>query len=122
RRLKRDALQAIALAVAGERSEEGVLARIVGGLGRQPDVALARVWMLGPGDICDSSRMRPECPDRTRCLHLVASAGSPQASTGEDWSRVDGDFRRVPLGVSEVGRNGTAGSGLLLNDAATGDW
>ena len=119
-RLNLEALQGIALAVAGERSEEGVLARIVEGLGRQPDVALAHVWMLGPGDLCDSCRMRPECPDQARCLHLIASAGSPQASPGEDWSRVDGDFRRVPLGAFQVGRIGTTGSGLLLNDAATG--
>ena len=117
-----DALQAISLAVAGERSEEGVLSRIVEGLGQQPGVALARVWMLGPGDICDSCRMRPECPDQTRCLHLVASAGSPRASPGEDWSRLDGDFCRVPLGVPEVGRIGATGAPLLLKDAGAEGW
>ena len=117
-----DALQAIALAVAGERSEEGVLSRIVEGLGQQPDIALARVWLLGPGDICDSCRMRSECPDQTRCLHLAASSGSPRASPGENWSRLDGDFCRFPLGVFKVGRIGATGSPLLLKDAAAEGW
>ncbi|HYY05583.1 MAG TPA: sigma 54-interacting transcriptional regulator [Candidatus Limnocylindria bacterium] len=117
-----EALQAIALAVAQERSEEGVLARIVEGLGRQPDVALARVWMLGPGDLCDSCAMSAECPDRRRCLHLAASAGTPHATPGEDWSRLDDDLRRVPLGVAEVGRIAATGSPLLLKDAAAEGW
>jgi len=120
--LNLDALQAIALAVAGERTEEGVLSRIVEGLAQQPGIALARVWLLGPGDICDSCRLRSQCPDQTRCLHLAAGAGSPQASPGENWSRLDGDFRRFPLGVFEVGRIGATGSPLLLNDASAESW
>ena len=40
--------------------------------------------------------MRPECPDQTRCLHLAASAGVT--------SRLDGPFRRFPLGAREVGK------------------
>ena len=39
--------------------------------------------------------MRPECPDQTRCLHLVASAGVTR--------RTDGPFRRFPLGARQVG-------------------
>jgi transcriptional regulator with GAF, ATPase, and Fis domain len=116
------ALQEIALAVAGERSVEGVLLRIVEGLADQPDVALARVWLLDRGDICDSCRLRPQCPDQTRCLHLAASAGSPRASPGEDWSRMDGDFRRCPLGVLNVGQVAASGSPLLLTDASTERW
>ncbi len=58
--------------------------------------ALARVWLVGPGDLCGRCPMRPECPDRTRCLHLVASAGTT--------THLDGPFRRFPLGAREVGR------------------
>jgi len=39
--------------------------------------------------------MRPECPDQTLCLHLVASAGTTE--------RIDGAFRRFPIGAREVG-------------------
>ena len=55
-----EALQSVALAVAGERSVDAVLKRIVEGLAAQPDVALARVWLLRPGDICETCRMRSQ--------------------------------------------------------------
>jgi transcriptional regulator with GAF, ATPase, and Fis domain len=47
--------------------------------------------------------MRAECPDRTRCLHLVASAGQPQTDPRTNWARTDGTFRRIPLGLAKVG-------------------
>lgn len=57
---------------------------------------LVRLWRLRPGDLCDSCAMRSECGDRSRCLHLVASAGIT--------SRLDGPFRRFPVGARQVGR------------------
>ena len=60
------------------------------------DGRLARVWLLGPGDLCSSCPMRPECADQTRCLHLVASGGLT--------TRTDGPYRRYPIGAGEVGR------------------
>jgi GAF domain-containing protein len=59
------------------------------------DGRLARIWLIGPGDLCASCPMRAECADQTRCLHLVASAGLT--------ARTDGPFRRWPLGAREVG-------------------
>jgi transcriptional regulator with GAF, ATPase, and Fis domain len=101
--------------VAQERSLETVLRRVVEGLAAQPGIALARVWLIGPGDICPECPMRRECPDQARCLHLVASAGQP-SRPGEDWSRLDGDFRRFPLGVRKVGRVGASGVPVLVAD------
>ena len=60
------------------------------------DAVLARVWTVGPGDSCASCPMRPECPDQHACLHLVVSVG---VST-----RLDGPFRRFPIGARRVGR------------------
>jgi transcriptional regulator with GAF, ATPase, and Fis domain len=117
-----EALQTVALTVAGERSTDAILKRIVDGLAGQPGIALARVWLSGPGDICETCLMRSRCPDQDRCLHLVASAGSPHASPGEDWSRIDGYFRRFPLGVFKVGQVGAEGSALLLNDPTAEGW
>jgi len=57
---------------------------------------LAQVWLVGPGDLCDSCPMRPECPSQSSCLHLVASAGG-------DRDAVD-PFRRNPIGVGSLGR------------------
>jgi transcriptional regulator with GAF, ATPase, and Fis domain len=108
-----EALQTVALAVAAERSVDRVLMQIVQGLVAQPSVALARVWLTAPGDICETCPMRTECPDQTRCLHLSASAGRP-SDQREDWSRLDGAFRRFPLGVRKIGRIGATGEGILI--------
>jgi len=51
-----------------------VLGRIARGLAETAGLALARIWLLAPGDICPTCPMRAECPDQTQCLHLVASA------------------------------------------------
>ncbi|HTO92502.1 MAG TPA: hypothetical protein VMJ70_15325, partial [Candidatus Sulfotelmatobacter sp.] len=53
-----------------------------------PEVALARVWLIGPGDSCVTCPLAAECPERASCLHLVASAGLT--------SKTDGEFRRFP--------------------------
>jgi transcriptional regulator with GAF, ATPase, and Fis domain len=112
-----EALQSVALAVAAERSLDRTLAQIVDGLVTQPGVALARVWLVAPGDICETCPLRAECPDRARCLHLVASAGRP-LSPRNDWSSLGGYFRRFPLGVRKVGHIGASGEGLLIEDVS----
>jgi hypothetical protein len=60
------------------------------------DAVLARIWTIGPGDHCATCPMRPECEDQTACLHLTASAGLTR--------RLDGPFRRFPIGARRVGR------------------
>ena len=116
------ALQSLALRVGEAHTADEVFKRIVHGLAAQEDVALARVWLILAGDICDACLMREDCPDRTRCLHLVASAGNPSASR-EDWSRLDGDFRRIPLNVLKVGVIGGRGEPLLIRgDLARSHW
>jgi hypothetical protein len=100
--MRPEVLQSVALAVAQARSVESVLGGIVQGLGVEGDIALARIWLSEPGDICSSCPMRAECPDQSRCLHLVASAGRP-TQAHEDWSRLTGAFRRIPLNVHKVG-------------------
>jgi transcriptional regulator with GAF, ATPase, and Fis domain len=116
--MKLEALQAVAVGAAEERTVERVLERIVRGLADQPGVALARVWLIGPGDICATCPMRAECPEQTRCLHLAASAGRARAAPAEDWSRTDGAFRRFPLGVRKIGRIGATGEAVWIADVA----
>src|SRR5438128_2348660 len=98
-----DSLQTIALAVAGERSLAVVLERIVSGLVEQPGMALARIWLVRPGDICETCPMRSECPDHARCLHLEASRGASLDPGEGAWTRLDGAFRRFPLAVRKIG-------------------
>lgn len=73
-----------------------MLSHIIADLVAPFDGALARVWRLRPGDLCPTCPMRSDCADRTRCLHLVASVGLS--------TRLDGPFRRYPLGAGQVGR------------------
>jgi transcriptional regulator with GAF, ATPase, and Fis domain len=120
--MESQALQSLALKVGEARSADVVLSRIVSGLAAQQNVALARLWLAAPGDICDSCRLRSECHDQTRCLHLVASAGSPIASQ-EDWSRLNGNFCRMPLNARKVGVIGATGEPILIDqDLAASRW
>jgi len=114
------ALQRIALHVAGVCSVENVLQKIAEGLAGMEGCALARLWLIAPGDVCDDCRLRPECPDRSRCLHLVASAGRSLAGPGRSWTGTAGRFRRFPLGVRKVGRVGATGQAELLPIGAAG--
>src|SRR5215469_1597893 len=116
------ALQALALKIGEARSAEVVLKRIVDGIAAQENVALVRVWLTAPGDICGSCKLRGECRDQSRCLHLEASAGHPIASD-EDWSRLNGRFCRMPLNARKVGVIGATGEPILINeDLATSPW
>jgi formate hydrogenlyase transcriptional activator len=101
------------VSMAQNRSLPEVLRAVVEGLSQCPNVVLARIWLIEPGDICASCRFRSECPDQTRCLHLVASAGNADDSKA-DYTRLDGSFRRFPMGVRKIGRVGKTGEPLLL--------
>ena len=89
------------------RQQVAQLLGTLGDLVAPIEPVLARVWLVGPGDICDSCPMRRECPNRTRCLHLEASSGIT--------SRVDGPFRRFPLGARQVGRVYSERRALVAN-------
>jgi transcriptional regulator with GAF, ATPase, and Fis domain len=112
-----DTLQQIALAAAESLALDEVLGRIVRGLAETADLALARIWLLAPGDTCATCSMRGQCPDQTQCLHLVASAGHPQTEPPEAWARTNGTFRRIPLGVLKVGRIAASAEPIWLADA-----
>lgn len=111
-----DSFQKISLAEAQSQGLDAVLQKIVQNLADNPDMALTRIWLIAPGDLCTSCPMKSLCPDQTRCLHLVASAGKPLKNqvTGdaeqEEWSRINGHFRRIPLNaplkVSHVAATG----------------
>lgn len=98
---------------AQNRTLTEVLRAVVEGLSQCSNVVLARIWLIKPGDICATCRFRPECPDQTRCLHMVASAGHSD-DPKNDHTRLDGGFRRFPMGVRKIGRVGQTGEPLLL--------
>ncbi len=111
------ALQQLAIAVQNEQSLDRVLAAVTSGLCEEANVALARIWLVDDGDICATCPMQKECPDQSKCLHLVASDGHCLKHV-DRWTRLDGAFRRFPLGVRKVGRVGASGNAELLTDVA----
>lgn len=112
-----DLLKRLLLDMSQQRSVENLLMLIVDRMASQPEVALARIWLVAPGDICASCHMRNDCPDQTSCLHLVASAGSSKR-TGDEWTSLDGFFRRFPFGVRKVGMIASTGQPIEVRDIA----
>lgn len=85
---------------------------------KNEEIALARIWLVDKGDICETCVMRPECPNQERCLHLTASQG--RNLTGEtDWSNMDGRFKRFPIGVRKIGYVAESGKSVFLDSLQT---
>jgi hypothetical protein len=82
-----EALQAVAIAASQERSFKVVLERILRGVSQSGGVALARVRLLGPHNVCEVCRRLPGIPNQSERLHLMASAGRPVSTAyrNEDW-------------------------------------
>ncbi|UCE63342.1 MAG: sigma 54-interacting transcriptional regulator [Nitrospirota bacterium] len=118
--LELKSFKSLLLEIGQQRSLKELLWLIVRRLSDQPAVALARIWLMEKGDICSTCLMKNECPDQTQCLHLVASAGRPAGDLQKEWSRLDGDFRRIPLGVRKVGQIGKTGQAIVLKEIEEG--
>ena len=121
-------LQKVAHALAESQTVDSVLHIVVEGLAEQTDVALVRVWLKGPGDLCSTCPLFDSCSDKRECLHLRASAGNPikTEQATDEFSRINGRYRRVPLkGSLKVGSVGDTGEPLLMyRDEANegGNW
>jgi hypothetical protein len=62
------------------------------------DVAVAAIWVLGPGDTCAVDGVGCEAPDH--CLHLGAIAVRSSAGMATDTDpRLEGALRRIPIGA-----------------------
>ena len=106
------AFKAILLQMGRVREVEPLLRHVVESLIERPHVALARIWLRKPADICDDCFLSDECVGRIECLHLVASAGEPHADPEADWNSLDGFFRRFPLGARKVGHVAATGDAI----------
>ena len=113
-----DDFRELLLELAQERSLEDLLPLCTRRLVENEDVALARLWLLEPGDQCGACVNASVCADRTRCLHLVASAARARDGTITVNARLEGAFRRIPVGAFKVGAVAAAGVPVLVTDAA----
>lgn len=83
-------------------------------LSEASSVALVRIWLTQPPlpNDCSACRLASECSNRERCLHLAASSGRSVTDTHANWQRLDGAFRRFPIGVRKVGQIAATGQSL----------
>jgi PAS domain S-box-containing protein len=118
--LAAEPLLALAVTVTSEQRVDSVLQSIVQGLASQPGVALARIWLLPSADL---PRVCHAGSDPSDDLCLVASAGTPINSPGEDWCFLQGHFARMPFNVGKVGQVAASRHPILVEDvAAQNDW
>ena len=118
--LAAESLLSLAVTVTSEQRVESVLQSIVQGLASQTGVALARIWLLPSVHHPSFYHVASDLPD---CLCLVASAGTPIASPGEDWFFLQGHFARMSFNVGKVGQVAASRHPILVeNVAAQNDW
>jgi hypothetical protein len=117
--LAAEPLLALAVTVTSEQRVDSVLQSIVQGLAAQPGVALARIWLLPSADLPSVCHAGSDSPND---LCLVASAGTPINSPGEDWGFLQGHFARVPFNVGKVGQVAATRQPILVEDATQNDW
>jgi len=108
-------LKTLLLEMAQEHTVATLLEMIVRQLARRPHVALARIWLIQEGH-CPCPTKESQCDDTAKCLHLVASEGRSLTDNDADWSRLDGEFSRFPLGARKVGWIAATGKAVEVND------
>ncbi|MEP6957419.1 MAG: GAF domain-containing protein [Nitrospirota bacterium] len=108
-----DVLERITLQMASSLDLQVVLATITQGLVEELDAAFARIWLLGPGDLCVSCYKAADCTNRDRCLHLEASAGL--------YTNLNGEYRRIPLGALKIGKIAQGCGSIYTNDVLGDD-
>jgi transcriptional regulator with GAF, ATPase, and Fis domain len=111
-----ESVRGLLLDLARERELDPLLQMAVARLAEHPDVALVRIWLVREGDICETCPRRAECAQYIPCLHLVVSAGKSLAEPDVDWSRIDGDFRRFPIGQRKVGTVASTADAVCAED------
>lgn len=105
-------LERITLQMASSLDLQVVLDTITQGLVEELDAAFARIWLLGPGDLCGDCYKAAACVNRSHCLHLAASAGL--------YRNLNGEYRRIPLGALKIGKI-AQGSGAIFTNDVLGD-
>lgn len=107
--LNEDSLERIVFKMTSSLNLQGVLTSITQGLVGEFDAAFARIWLLGPGDLCAECYKADSCENHESCLHLRASAGI--------YTRINGEYRRIPLGAFKIGCIAQNREPVITNDA-----
>ncbi len=102
------------LDIAHEQSLTQLLEKLITRAVARSNIACVQLWLIETGDLCPRCPRRPECPDQSRCLHLVAGKGVSLAGPGPQAPRFDDLNARLPLGVGLFGEVAASGQQALF--------
>jgi transcriptional regulator with GAF, ATPase, and Fis domain len=103
------------LDIAHEQSVESLLQKLVRSVMARANLVCFQVWLVDKGDLCSVCPQRPNCPDQTRCLHLVIGGGNSISSSEERVLHCVDHNTRMPLDFGMVGKVAATGHQLVLN-------
>lgn len=109
-----DVVHQLLLDMAQQRTTDSVFDMVVSRLAAFSHVAMARMWVMQPGDICDDCPVASECNDHSNCLHLVASAGQSTVDHKVQWTNLNGQHSRFPIGSRKVGHIASTGKPVVV--------
>jgi transcriptional regulator with GAF, ATPase, and Fis domain len=102
------------LEIAREHSVEPILKRIVEYAVERTEFVFAQVWLIEKGDLCATCKYRPQCPDQSRCLHLVAGRGRSLPGPGKEPQPYEDLNARMPLNFGPLGEAVASGQLKLI--------
>jgi len=120
-RLEPNIVARLFLELANERSLEGALQKVVDLVGKRPGLACSQVWRIGDGDRCSRCPHREQCPDKRRCLHLVAGRGISAVEGAEAASYFGDPNARIPLGFGLLGKVAVNRETVVLRNMTDAD-
>lgn len=89
------------------RSVDSLIQLVVQKYAEMPGLALTQIWLIRPGDLCQTCKLRDECLDQTQCLHLVSQSYRKGCEPVPEETRED--YNRIPLGLGKIGRSAVTG-------------
>ena len=102
------------LEIAREHSVEPILKKIVEYAVERTEFVFAQVWLIEKGDLCATCKYRPQCPDQSRCLHLVAGRGRSLPDPGKEPQPYEDLNARMPLNFGPLGEAVASGQLKLI--------
>jgi len=101
-------LDHIVLQMTSSLNLQEVLDAITQGLVDEMKASFARIWLLGPADLCTACFKAENCKNRDQCLHLKSSAGI--------YTKINGEYRRIPMGKFKIGQIAQSREPIVGND------
>ncbi len=107
------------LEITQEPSLDKLLRKLVDRIFDRTYIARVYIWLIEKGDVCATCVHRSDCPDQTRCLHMVAGGRRLISSAGDaeiEYLTKADHLARVPLGGGITGKIVLISQQLILND------